>query len=163
MTNTTKAQGNTVLPTKEVTAMTQVNLPMELKKDFTEAMVDFKDEINKEEGHRQDLTAIYKRRGEDASGLPQAWYHSDPATPALLEAMFDDMGEIKDIEGYQVRSALRRFCLVMIKAGLHGNEFMTVGKMQSRTFDFLYGYAARAGEELGLTSDLKATGRAVRD
>ncbi|NQT72009.1 MAG: hypothetical protein HQ553_04475 [Chloroflexi bacterium] len=176
METTAKTQGNAITKTKEdamqsITVQPETeqkvatieDLPESIANDF-KFLLRYKEDINKEEGCREDLTVIYKQRGEDVTGLPQACHHKDPATPALLGAIFDDMMDIQDALGYQVRSLTRRFCLVAMKEGFDSSGIpMTIGETQSRVFDFLYGYAARAGEELGLTDDLRGTGRVVPD
>jgi len=63
-----------------------------------------------------------------------SWHHEDPATPALIPAMLDDIG----VDAGAARESTHRYCLKMIKEEMG----ISMGDLQDTAAVFWDGYLA---------------------
>lgn len=84
------------------------------------------------------------------------WNATDPATPALIDPMLDDIGvaENGNLESIVARDATREYCLLVLKdINLHcEGDMIMMGEMEEVAGNYSEGYLA--GLHKGLASRL---------
>ena len=70
------------------------------------------------------------------------WDTSDPATPALVDALIEDMGVIKndDPNSLVAAEATKRWCISEIQLRIQAEDILTMGELNVDAFNYFDGY-----------------------
>ena len=82
------------------------------------------------------------------------WEYEDPATPALVVPMFDDMGlaegEDESLHALEARDATLQYCLTEIQNGRENEYYWRMGDLEEKAWIFYGGYLACLDKHFGV-------------